>query len=319
MRNKKLFSASKADTRFTYSKSRIADIKRNVGLYILLIPGLFFIGLFEFTPMYGSIIAFKDFNIFDGILGSPWVGMKNFNKLFHSEEFYKVFSNTLIISLLKIVILFPIPIFVAVILNEVKNMIFKRTVQTIIYLPHFLSWIIVSGLFINILSPSTGVVNSIIRSLGGKPVSFMMDNDWFRSVLVVSAGWKEAGWNTIVFMAAISSIDQELYEAAVVDGAGRIRQMISITIPCILSTIVLILIMKLGHILEAGTQQILAMYNPAVYDSADVIGTYVYRMGLGKMDYSFSTAVGLFESVAGFILVITGNFVSKKLVQKSIW
>lgn len=269
--------------------------------------------------MYGVLIAFQDFNIFDGIFKSEWVGFENFAKLFRMEEFYSVFANTLLISIYKIIFLFPVPIIIALLLNEIRNMFFKRTVQTIIYMPHFLSWVIIAGLFINILSTSSGLINNIIKAFGGEPIAFLMDNRWFRSILVYSAGWKESGWNTIVYIAAIAGIEQEVYEAAIIDGAGRIKQMIYITIPSILSTIVMLFILRLGSILEAGTQQILVMYNPVVYKTADVIGTYVYRMGLGNMEYSFSTAVGLFNSVVGFILVISGNHLSKKAVQRSIW
>nr|WP_235886112.1 ABC transporter permease subunit [Paenibacillus cymbidii] len=288
-------------------------------MYVLLLPGLAFLLLFKYTPMYGVVIAFQDFNIFDGIRGSAWVGSDQFQKLFHSEEFMQVFRNTLIISFYKIVLLFPVPIVLALFLNEVASMAFKRTVQTVVYLPHFLSWVIIAGLFVNILSPSGGLVNQLVVALGGKPVSFLIDNDWFRSVLVFTAGWKEAGWNAIIFIAAIAGIDQDQYEAARVDGAGRIKMMLHITLPGIAPTIVLMFILRIGNLLEAGTEQILTMYNPVVYETGDIIGTYVYRVGLGKMDYSFSTAVGLFNSVVGFLLIMSGNLVSKKWLRRSIW
>jgi putative aldouronate transport system permease protein len=300
-------------------KGRWRLFRSNIDLYILLIPGLLFLLLFKYTPMYGVIIAFMDFNIFDGFTGSEWVGLKHFGKLFHSDEFLHVFLNTLIISIYKIVLLFPVPIAIALFLNEVRRMWFKRTVQTIIFLPHFLSWVIISGLFITILSPSGGLVNNMIQALGGQPISFFLDNDFFRSVLVFTAGWKESGWNAIIFIAAIAGIEQEQYEAASIDGAGRIRQMLHITLPGIMPTIILVLVLRLGHLLDAGTEQILTMYNSVVYESGDVIGTFVYRQGLGQQDYSFSTAVGLFNSVVGFILIILGNELSKKLIKRSIW
>ncbi|WP_127580573.1 ABC transporter permease [Paenibacillus koleovorans] len=293
--------------------------RTNLDTYALLLPGLAFFLLFKYTPMYGIIIAFQDFNIFDGILGSKWVGFEQFQKLMRSEEFSQVFRNTLLISFYKIVLLFPIPIILALFLNEVAKMWFKRTVQTIIYLPHFLSWVIISGLFINILSPSGGLVNEAIAWFGGEKISFLINNEYFRSVVVFTAGWKEAGWNAIVFIAAIAGIDQDQYEAASIDGAGRITKMIHITLPGIAPTIVLMFILRIGHLLDAGTEQILTMYNPVVYETGDVIGTFVYRVGLGKMDYSFSTAVGLFNSVVGFLLIITGNLLSRKLVKRSIW
>nr|WP_245954384.1 ABC transporter permease subunit [Paenibacillus flagellatus] len=293
--------------------------RSNLDTYVLLLPGLAFLLLFKYTPMYGIVIAFQDFNIFDGISGSRWVGLEQFQKLVHSDEFMQVFRNTLLISFYKIFLLFPIPILLALILNEVGKMWFKRSVQTIVYLPHFLSWVIISGLFVNILSPSTGIVNAIIESFGGEPISFLIDNNYFRSVVVFTAGWKEAGWNAIIFIAAIASIDQDQYEAASMDGASRIQKMIHITLPGIAPTIVLVFILRIGNLLDAGTEQILTLYNPVVYETGDVIGTYVYRIGLGKMDYSFSTAVGLFNSVVGFLLIISGNFLSKKLVKRSIW
>ncbi|WP_135550314.1 ABC transporter permease [Paenibacillus cymbidii] len=293
--------------------------RTHLDMYALLVPGLLFMLVFKYIPMYGVVIAFQNFNIFDGISGSPWVGLEQFAKLVRSDEFFRVFRNTLLISLYKVVLLFPIPIVVALLLNEVAAMWFKRTVQTIIYLPHFLSWVIIAGLFINILSPSTGIVNALIAGLGGSPISFLIDNDWFRSIVVFTAGWKESGWNAIIYIAAIAGIGQDQYEAAAIDGAGRIRQMWHITLPGILPTIVLMFILRIGGLMEAGTEQILMLYNAVVYETGDVIGTFVYRMGLGKMEYSFSTAVGLFNSVIGFALIMGGNWLSRKTVKRSIW
>ncbi len=292
--------------------------KLNKELYFWMIPGLMFLIIFKYIPMFGIVISFQDYNIFKGVSGSEWVGLANFTKLFNSPDFYKVFTNTLIISFMKIFLLFPLPIIVALVLNEIKNMIFKRTVQTIIYMPHFLSWVIVSGLFVTILS-SGGMVNKVLEMFGLEPISFMMNSKYFRGVLIFTDGWKEFGWNTIIYLAAIASVDPMLYEAAKIDGAGRIKQIIHITIPSITGTIALLFILKLGHVLEAGFTQVLVMYNPVVYDVADIIDTYVYRMGISKMEYSFSTAVGLFKSVVGFILVISGNMLSKKFLNKSIW
>ncbi|WP_408637877.1 MULTISPECIES: ABC transporter permease [Paenibacillus] len=309
-------NVKRARTR-SVSKWRLAW--RNRDYYVLLIPGLLFLLLFKYTPLYGVLIAFQDFNIFEGIRGSEWVGLEQFHKLIQSEEFGRVFMNTLLISVYKIVLLFPFPIFIALVLNEVRLMFFKRTIQTIIYLPHFLSWVIISGLFVTILSTSGGLVNNIIQSFGGEPISFFVSNEYFRSLVVFTAGWKETGWNAIVFIAAIAGIDQEQYEAAAIDGAGRIRRMLHISLPGILPTVVLMFILRLGSVLDAGTEQILTMYNPVVYETADVIGTFVYRIGLGKMDYSFSTAVGLFNSVVGFILIISGNYISRKLLKRGIW
>ncbi|WP_018757284.1 ABC transporter permease [Paenibacillus terrigena] len=302
-----------------YFPSLWSDIWKEWDLYLLLVPGVLFILLFKYTPMYGITIAFKDFNIFAGFADSPWVGWKHFEKLFTSPDFARVFQNTVIISLLKIIILFPLPIIVALMLNEMKNMIIKRSVQTVIYLPHFLSWVIVSGLFIDLLSTNGGLVNKLLVSLNLEPVAFFLDNSVFRSVLVTSAGWKETGWSTIVYLAAFSMVDPTLYEVAKIDGAGRWKQLWHITLPGIAPIIILMFILRLGNILEAGTEQILVMYNPVVYNVSDVIGTYVYRQGLGNQDYSFTTAVGLFEAVISFTLVIVGNALSKKYLQRGIW
>lgn len=300
------------------SKTRELVVK-NLDMYLLLIPGLAFIILFRYVPMYGIAIAFEKYNIFKGVAGSEWVGFYQFRKLFRSPQFLQVFRNTLLISLYKIAVTFPLPILIAVILNEIHRMFYKRTVQTMIYLPHFLSWVVVSGLAIEFLAPSTGLLNQIITACGGQPVSFLMDNHWFPSVLVGTEAWKEIGYSAIIYIAAIAGIDQEEYEAARVDGAGRVQQTIHVTIPGIWSIILLMFILRLGGILQAGTEQILLLYNPTVYPSGDVIGTYIYRMGITQMDYSYSTAAGLFESVIGFFLVIGGNYLSKKTTGRSVW
>ena len=311
--------ARHAALRKTSLTDKLRIVRKNYDLYLLLIPGLAFLLLFKYTPMYGLVIAFQDYDIFAGIRGSRWVGFENIAELSTSVEFFTVFRNTVIISVLKIVFVTPMPIVVALILNELRFIAFKRSVQTIIFLPHFLSWVIVSGLFINILSPSGGFVNQVVRAVGAEPVFFMMEPRWFRGVLVVTHGWKEVGWAAIIYIAAIAGIDPELYDAALVDGAGRLRRIWHITLPGIIAVILLMFIIRLGYLLEAGTEQILMMYNPVVYEVADVIGTYVYRIGLGKLDYSFSTAVGLFNSAVGFFLIIAGNFASRRLTGRSIW
>ncbi|NMM51006.1 sugar ABC transporter permease [Paenibacillus aquistagni] len=308
-----------AMNRQQFWKTLWLDVRKDYSLYLLLIPGMLIVLLFKYTPMYGIVIAFKDFNIFDGYAASPWVGLKHFEKLFTSPDFLLVFRNTLIISVYKLVFLFPLPIIIALMLHELKQLLFKRVVQTIIYLPHFLSWVIVSGLFIDLLSTNGGLINKLLVSLGMEPIAFFLDTSVFRGLLVTSAGWKEVGWSTIVYLAAFATIDPQLYDAAKIDGAGKWKQLLHITLPGISSTIILMLILRLGSILEAGTEQILVMYNPTVYKVSDVIGTYVYRMGLGNQDYSFTTAVGLFESVIAFVLVITGNALSRKYLQRGIW
>lgn len=294
-------------------------MRKDLSLYFLLIPPLVFMIIFKFLPLTWITMAFKDYNIFRGLGESPWVGLKHFSKLFRSDEFFLVFRNTLVINIYRIVFLFPAPIIVALLLNEVGALVFKRVIQTIIYIPHFLSWVIISAIFIQILSVDGGLVNQLISSFGLKPVSFLMDKRYFRGILVFTAGWKDVGWNTIIYLAAITSIDPNLYEAAMVEGAGRFRKMWYITLPGIASTVVVLLLLRMGQILSSNVDQILMLYNPLVYEVGDVLGTYVYRVGLGKMEYSFGTAVGLFNSVIGFALLLGANALTRKLGERSIW
>lgn len=299
-------------------------LKNNWALYVMLIPGFFFLFIYKFLPLYGITISFKDYNIFLGsdpiqaISLSKWVGFKHFQKLFGSKDFYQALSNTLIINSLKIFFLFPLPIIMAILLNELRVRFYKRTVQTLIYVPYFFSWVIVFGIFYSLLG-TYGIVNSLIKSMGGSAISFFGSNTWFRPVLVFTEGWKETGWNTVIYLAAIAGIDPTLYEAARVDGASRIKQILHVTLPGLLPTIVLMLIMKVGYILDTGFEQILVMYNPTVYKTGDVIQTYVYRLGLGQMNFSQATALGLFNSVVAFILITSVNAVSRKLLHRSIW
>jgi len=298
--------------------------RKNYDLYLLLIPALVFVTIFNIIPLYGISLAFKDYNMFaadtpwKSIGASEWVGLKHFINVFGRPDFKRALTNTLIISTYKIIFNFPLPIIFAIFLNEVKSIKFQKGLQVIVYLPHFLSWAVVAGIFVTLLS-STGVVNSFLEYLGFERVKFMMDNSIFRKVLVFSDAWKEVGWNSIIYFAAIAGLDQECYESAHVDGANRFQQMWYITIPGLMPTIILMLIIRVGNIMDAGFSQIFAMYNPTVYESADIIGTYVYRMGLGKMDFSTGTAVGLFNSLIALILVLSSNRLAKKLTGKSIW
>lgn len=299
-------------------------VKRHPAMYIMLVPGLFFMIIYKFVPLYGILIAFKDYNIFlgnnpiDAIAQSDWVGLKHFHRLFSSSQFMKVLSNTLIINGLKIVWLFPIPIICAILLNEIRKATFRKFAQTAIYMPYFFSWVVIFGIFYSLFG-SYGTVNTAITALGGSRIGFFTDTKVFRSVLVFTEGWKEIGYNTVIYLAAITGIDMTLYEAARVDGAGKLRQIWHITMPGLLPTIVLMLILKVGHILETGFEQVLVFYNPGVYDVADIIQTYVYRLGMGQMDFPLSTALGLFNSVVAFILIVGANAVSRKLLGRSIW
>jgi putative aldouronate transport system permease protein len=294
-------------------------VRKNYDLYLLLIPGIVFVILIRYMPMYGLVTAFQDYNIFRGVTQSPFVGMKHFNAIFGSQKFYEVLRNTIVISFGKILVSFPLSILIALMLNELRLVICKRLFQTILYLPHFLSWVIVSGLVISATSPSTGIINEIINRLGGNTIAFLMDTVWFPWILILSETWKETGYGAIVFLAALSGINQELYEATAVDGAGKIKQIIHITIPGILSTIILMFVLKLGGILNANTEQVLLLYNPTVYKTGDVLGTYIYRTGVALSNYSYATAIGFFESLVGLGLVMIGNIVSRKAYGRSVW
>lgn len=300
------------------------DMKQNLSLYIMLAIPIAFALVFLVFPMYGLAIAFKDYNIFaagnpiSAVFASKWVGLEHFINIFNRPDFLRAFRNTMIISLLKLVFVFPIPIVFAILLNELRLLRLQKTIQTIVYLPHFLSWAIVAGIFVNLLS-STGVVNSLIQSLGGDKIDFLMSNKWFRPVIVISDAWKEVGWSSIIYFAAIAGLDQECFEAAEVDGANRFQRILYVTLPGLLPTIVLMLILRVGSIMDAGFSQIFAIYNPTVYETGDIIGTYVYRMGLGKLDFSIGTAVGLFNSVIAFVLVLASNHFAKRATGKSIW
>jgi putative aldouronate transport system permease protein len=290
----------------------------------MLIPGLIYLVVYKFAPLLGLVIAFKDYNIFLGenpiqaIFLSEWVGLKHYQRLFSDPYFLKVFTNTIIINLYKIAFLFPIPILFAVFLNEARNKVFKKLVQTSVYIPYFFSWVITFGIFYSVLG-SYGIINTALKALDLSSIQFFTNPKIFRGILILTEGWKETGWNSIVYLAAITAIDPTLYEAAEVDGAGRFRKIRHITIPCILPSIVLMLIIRIGSILSGGYEQILVMYNAVVYEVADVIQTYVYRMGLGKMEYSLATALGLFNSIIAFIMITLSNKLSKKMLGRGIW
>ena len=292
---------------------------KNPVLTLMFIPVVIYYIVFHYTPMYGIVLAFKDYSLTLGIMKSPWVGFEVFSQLFKTASFTRAFRNTIIISLLRWVTGFPAPIILALMLNELKNLRYKKIIQTISYLPHFLSWVILAGLFTQLLSPSNGAVNYIIEKLGGKPIYFLADNKYFRGTLVVTGIWKEIGWGTVVYLATIAGIDQELYEAAECDGAKRWRKMLSITLPLMKPTIVILLIMNCGSILNAGFDQVFNLYNANVYETADIIDTYVYRRGIGNMEYNVSTAVGLFKNLLGFFMVMGTNFLAKQLGEEGIW
>ena len=293
-------------------------LKRDWQLYLMLFPPTVMLILFAYVPMTGLVMAFQEYDIFSGFFSSPWVGMKHFDTLFSMQEFPRVLRNTLLISLYKILFYYPMPILLAIFLNEVSSTAFKRSVQTIVYLPHFISWAVVSGLVFDLLS-STGIVNTVVTSLGGQRINYMMIPRYFRTIVVLSAIWKEVGYGAIIYLAAITGIDPTLYEAAQMDGAGRIRRILHITLPGILPVCVLMLLLRLGTVMDANFEQIYTLLNPTIMDTGDVISTYIYRNGLSQMRYSYATAAGLFNSVVSFALVFVSNGISRRTVGRSLW
>lgn len=294
------------------------DLARNKYIYIMAFPVLLFYLVFHYKPMYGAIIAFKDFAPAKGIMGSPWVGLVHFKTFFESIYFWRVLRNTLLLSVYELVFGFPAPIILALLLNEVRSKLFKSSVQTITYLPHFISLVVVCGM-IKDFTVSNGVVNDIMVFFGGQRTSLLQFAQNFRTIFVSTSIWQEIGWGTIIYLAALSAIDQEQYEAARIDGAGRFRQLLNITIPGIMPTIIILLILRMGRMLNVGFEKVILLYTPATYETADVISSFVYRRGLQEFNFSFSSAVGLFNSIINFTLLITANKLSSKVNETSLW
>ncbi len=288
-------------------------------LMLLLIPSVAVLIIFKYVPMYGVTIAFKDFKLRQGILGSPWVGFDVFEKVFSMPVFWTAFKNTAILGVMNLLIGFPLPIILALLLNEIQNERYKKVLQTISYLPHFVSWITLSGLFIQLLSPSTGPVAALFRLVGAEPYYFMGEVSTFRWVLVATNAWKGVGWGSIVYLAALSGVDQEMYEAALIDGANRFQRIWYITIPSILPTVTIMLILRAGSILADNFDQIYNMSNSAMYEVANVQGVYSYELGLKNMRFAESTAVSLFLNAFSFGLVMLTNFVSNRVNDYGIW
>ncbi|MCY9670005.1 ABC transporter permease subunit [Paenibacillus alginolyticus] len=277
--------------------------KREWPLHLMLIPGLIFVIVFSYVPMAGIVMAFQKYIPTKGLFGSPFVGLKNFNYMFVYPDIGRIFFNTVYISVMKIAAGLFVPITIAILLNEMSRQWIKRTFQTLVYLPHFMSWVLLSGILIDVLSPTTGVLNQALGLLGIDPIYFLGNNRWFPYVMVVSDVWKEFGYGTIVYLAALTSINPSLYEAAEIDGAGRWKQTLNITIPGMLPIIVLMFTLNIGNVLNAGFDQIFNLYSPQVYESADIIDTFVYRMGVEQSQFGFATAVGLLKSIVSFIFI----------------
>ncbi len=299
--------------------SLLSFILKHRALYLMLLPGIIYLLTFKYIPLLGSVIAFKDYNIYKGIWESDWVGLKYFEQFFNYSQFTRLIRNTLAISFFQLLFDFPAPIVLALLLNELRHYAFKRTVQTILYLPNFLSWVIIGGFGYMLLSPQSGLINQWIQALGGEPVHFLQSPGYFRSIIVASGVWKDMGWNAIIFLAALAGISPPLYEAARIDGAGRWKQFVHVTIPGILPALMLVLLLRIGHSMDLSFEQINIFLNPITYSTGDVLDTYSYREGIVRLQYSMTTAIGLFKAVLGLLLLLIANRASKLTTGQSIF
>lgn len=288
-------------------------------IYVMLAPMVIWFLMFLYKPMYGLQIAFKDYSVFRGIAASPWVGIEHFETLFANSQFLRAVKNTVFISALSLVFGFPVPILLALMFNEILNAVYKRTAQTIVYLPHFISTVIIAGIVITAFSPSAGIVNTVLGWFDIDSIYFLTKPEWFRPIFIGSGIWQEAGFSSIVFLAAIAGVNPSLYESAVVDGASRWQMMWKITIPSIMPTIIIMLIIRIGNLMEVSFELIILLYQPATYQTADVINTFIYRQGLQSGQYDLAAAAGFFNAVVAFILVIAANSISKRYSRTSLW
>ncbi|KRE58018.1 ABC transporter permease [Paenibacillus sp. Soil750] len=288
-------------------------------LYLLSIPGIVYFLIFKYIPLTGSVMAFQDYSIFTGIWKSDWVGLDNFRRMFEYADFWRILKNTMAIGFYTLFFAFPIPILLALMMNELRNQFFKRFVQTAVYLPHFLSWVVVGGIVIEILNPTRGVVNYIVTLFGLESIYFMGEDSFIRTIIVSSSVWRDAGWSTIIYLAAMSGINPDIYEAAQIDGASRWKQTWSITIPSILTTITILFLLQIGNFLDLGFERVFVFLNPLNNSQGDILDTYIYRVGLIQREYSYTTAIGLFKSVIGFVLIVTANMFSKKATGEGLY
>jgi len=316
LQKKELHSQTMPEVKIVKKKRKILQ---NWQLYIFILPAVVYFILFSYVPMYGIQIAFRDYIPTQGFAGSEWVGLKHFERFFHSYYFWDLLKNTLGISVYELIVGFPLPIILALLLNEAKDGVFKRTVQTVTYAPHFISVVVISGMIIAFLSPQTGLINHLLTFIGLQPIDFMSDPKWFKTVYVLSGVWQSTGWGTIIYLAALSGVDPEQHEAAVVDGASRFQRIWYINVPTLVPTMVILLIMSLGNIMSLGFEKILLLQNPLNMESSNVIATFVYKAGLLDAQYSFASAVGLFNSVINAILLVAVNQIARKVNETSLW
>ncbi|MCR2807290.1 sugar ABC transporter permease [Paenibacillus sp. SCIV0701] len=302
----------------SHRKQMWRRLARNRWLYLMLLPGIVYFILFKYVPMYGVLLAFKNYQPFLGFLKSEWVGMEHFSRFFGDPLFWMLLKNTFILATYNILFFFPLPIIVALLLNELRKEVYKRFIQTLIYIPHFMSWVVIVSIAYLFFTTEGGLVNEGIAAMGGEKIQFLLDPGWFRTFITAEVIWKETGWGTIIFLAALAGVDTQLYEAARMDGANRFRQLWHITLPAIRSTIIILLILRLGNFLDTGFEQIWLMLNSLNREVGEVFDTYVYSTGISQGQYSYSTAVGLFKSIVGLILVFAANQLAKRFGEEGI-
>jgi putative aldouronate transport system permease protein len=294
-------------------------IKRDYILYLFLLPALVYFIIFRYGPMFGIVIAFKDYNMFQGIFASKWVGFDVFRRIFNEEFFWLSVKNTIVLNLLVLAVTFPASIIISLMLNEVNSRFFKRTSQSILYLPYFISWVTIAGIVTNMFSVNNGSINNLLVKMGQNPIPFLIENGWWIFVYVLSNAWKDVGWGTIIYLAALAGVDETLYEAAYIDGATKLQRIWHITLPCISSTMVVMLILSISRMMYIGLDAPILLQNSKVIDVSEVLSTYVYKMGLQRVQYSFATAVGLFQSVINIILLTIADRFAKAINQEGIF
>nr|WP_025678886.1 sugar ABC transporter permease [Paenibacillus massiliensis] len=312
-------SSLRRDLRRQKRQQLIKDLVRDKWMYLMLLPGVLYFVVFKYVPMYGISMAFQDYRPHLGFFGSSWVGFKHFERFFSEPQFWMLFRNTFILALYNLIFFFPLPIILSLMLNEVRHHRFKRFVQTFIYIPHFVSWVVVVGIFYILFTTENGILNELIYRLTGDKIAFLLEADWFRTMIISQSIWKEVGWGTVIFLAALAGVDLQQYEAARIDGASRWRQLWHITLPAIRSTIVILLILRLGNFLDTGFEQIFLMIAPTNREVGDVFDTYVYTKGMTQAQYSYSAAVGLFKSLVGLILVLGANWLAKRFGEEGVY
>lgn len=305
--------------RLPRNKITLKEIYKYKTLYLLLLLPILYYIIFKYIPMAGNVLAFRKYSMGASMYGTEWVGFRYFKIFLKDPGFWKVFTNTITLSVSNLVIGFPIPIIFALLLNEIRNPLSKRLVQTFSYLPRFFSIVVVVSMLSVMLSPNSGIINRIIEFFGGESIYFMKESNWFRPIYIISEIWQFMGWNAILYIAALSNVDPQLYEAAQIDGAGRFKQVINVTIPGIMPTIIITLILSAGSVLTVGFEKVLLLYSPSIYNTADVLQTYVYRMGLVSNNYSYSTAVGLFQSLINLGIIWFVNYMAKKTTDYALW